>query len=309
MIRFLVLFPVLFFLQPPCNLKAQSTNPFEIRSVDSMFQSDTLASLERRLYQPQILKNPFDLRPPTNEIKLELGVPKRMSLWNAIGSWTFLPTTDKEIKNILFWMLLFITFLLAIALNLNRDITTRLVRSVFNLNFFSLMNRDNKDENKFIYSMLYGLYFIGLSIFIYLFILHFKGKLHPVTLIILSASICLVYAIRHLSLKILGFVYGIEKETNRLIFSVVLFGCILAIILVPLDFIISFVRPELARTLLIITSVFIGIFYLFRIGRDSLLTFNTWRNSIFHFLLYLCTCEIAPLTLLYVFLQRQGVLG
>lgn len=286
-------------------LSGQSQNPFEIRKSDQI--SDSLPSEGKTELNPAIT-NPFELKPGE----------KTESIWNMDGGkvdilkWISEPDSSKskiiDIQSLLFWSLLFLSFLLAIALNINRSVTIKLYRSLLNLNFLSILYRESKEENLLIYYLLYGLYFIGLSLFIYLSIIHFNGVKSPVYILYISVFIVMIYALRHLSLKLIGSIYGVYKEADRYLFSIVISSCIMAIFLIPADFIIAFVNPALGRKCIWLIFIIFVILYIYRQFREILFSFNLWRQHIFHFLLYLCTFEIAPLVLCIVFLWRQGVI-
>jgi len=282
----------------------QAHNPFDLignkTSPDVSIDSPIIG-------QSLNLVNPFELKPGQNQ---KINGNSNVSE-NKYFQWIQKPTSTRinttDVQSLLFWALLFLSFLLAIALNINRNVTIKLYRSLLNLNFLSLLYRESKEENFLIYYLLYGLYFIGLSLFLYLFIIHFKGLREPVYILYITLFILSIYSIRHISLKVLGLIYGVYKEADRYLFSIVIFSCIMAIILIPADFVITFVSPEIARkSIYIIISLF-AILYVYRQLREIIFSSNVWREHIFHFLLYLCTFEIAPLVLMFKFLERQGV--
>lgn len=283
----------------------QNTNPFEINKTTlapeqiSEQSADSIAVLNA---------NPFLIRPAAKSLTYGFKSNDEEQLLSWINRPE--PTRIKlvEIQSLLFWTLLFLSFLLAIALNINRSVTIKLYRSLLNLNFLNLLYRESKEENLLIYYLLYGLYFIGMSLFVYLTILHFKGIKAPVYILQISLYIMLIYGLRHLLLKIIGTVYGLYRETDRYLFSIIIFSCIMSILLIPADFIIAFVNPELARKCIWLIFIIFIVLYLYRQFREILFSFNLWRDHIFHFLLYLCTFEIAPLVMFLVFLSNQGVI-
>lgn len=189
---------------------------------------------------------------------------------------------------------LVLSFLLAIALNINRNVTIKLYRSLLNLNFLSLLYRESKEENFLIYYLLYGLYFIGISLFLYLSIIHFKGLREPVYILYITLFILTIYSIRHISLKVLGLIYGVYKEADRYLFSIVIFSCIMAIILIPADFVITFVSPAIAqKSIYIIISLF-AFLYLYRQLREIIFSANIWREHIFIFIVSLHLRNCTP---------------
>ena len=280
-------------------LKAQNVNPFELQRPAGNNTPDS-AKITKDSSALQI--NPFELRPAA--VKTNFAVePDYFKV--VFNHWMSVRQDPTEIRSILFWLLLFLTFMMSIALNLNRNFLIKLYRSNVNLNFMNLLYRESKEENRLIFPILYGLYFAGMSIFIYLGLILWKGSLHPLILLYISLGVSGIYLIRHLSLRALGWVFGVVKETDRYLFNIVSYGSMLSVLLIPIDFILAFSNPDWSRKLMWWFLAFLFLSYVFRQLKEILLATNLWRNSILHFLLYLCTFEIAPLALLYEFFHRS----
>lgn len=285
------------------NLPAQGSNPFEIRS----FPKTLSASDSSDLKEPGPGINPLDLRPSIDPPSSGEQVRKNELLsWIKEDNPYYLSIHD--IKSLLFWSLLFLSFLLAIALNINRSVTLKLYRSLVNLNFLALLYRESRDESRLIYFLLYGLYFIGISIFIYLAIVHYQGIKAPVYILYIAGFIVVAHTMRHLVLNLIAYTYGLQKQVEHYLFSIIIFSCILSVLLVPADFVISFVNPVLADKLIWIVAISIFIMFIYRQLRELMFSFNLWSKHLVHFLLYLCTFEIAPIAIIYVYLSRQGLI-
>ncbi len=274
-------------------------NPFEmVQKRNTVIQkTDSIALL--------IATNPFELVESRGK-PIEFTEDSRSKLEKQISSYLNIKSDPSQIKAMLFWLLLFLIFMLAIAVNLNRGLITKLYKTSFNLNLFNILYRENKEENRLVFPLLYGLYFAGLSIFIYLFLIIFRDANYSILLLIISGAVVSIYLIRHLSLKILSSIFNIGKETDHYLFNIICFGSLMAIIMIPLDFIIAFSQPGWSRKLIILGSIFFLLAYIFRQLKEILASSNLWLSSIFHFLLYLCAFEVAPLVFLYIYLQRQG---
>ncbi len=294
---------LLFIVFQVFNLPGQAVNPFDIRRTES-----NLDSLANPSVETQFETNPFALRPGLNLSSDWSSSNPNTKILSWINETPQSRIKASDVQSLLFWSLLFLSFLLAIALNINRSVTIKLYRSLLNLNFLNLLYRESKEENLLIYYLLYGLYFIGISLFIYLSIIHFKGIKAPVYILYIALYIMLIYGLRHMILKLIGSIYGLYKETDRYLFSIVIFSCIMSILLIPADFIIAFVNPDLGRKCIWLIFIIFVILYLYRQFREIIFSFSLWRQHIFHFLLYLCTFEIAPLALFIMFLFKQGVI-
>jgi hypothetical protein len=290
---------ILMLMIPSAGVFGQASNPFDLRK--SQIESGASPSEDQNKSDSVVFSNPFDLRPAFADESPEV-TESGMRDWvhKVLNS----PADPTEIRNFLFWLLLFLTFMLAIALNLNRGFVSRLFRSNFNLNLASVLYREAREENNVIIFILYGLYFAGIAIFLFLGVQLFHGPLHYFYLLYITLFITGIYVIRHLSIRLLSYIFGFQREAERYLFNIVSFGSIFSILLIPADFVMAFTSPDIARRFLYGLAILFVLAYLFRQAKEILLASNLWQNSLIHFLLYLCSFEIAPYLLLYGFIDR-----
>jgi Domain of unknown function (DUF4271) len=109
----------------------------------------------------------------------------------------------------------------------------------------------------------------------------------------------LIYLVKFLVLKFCGWVFNISRATDTYIFVVFLVNKMLGIFLLPFLILITFSEETAQEIYITISLVMIFVFLAYRI----LASFRPIRNEIkltpFHFFLYLCAFEIAPLLLIY----------
>ncbi len=109
----------------------------------------------------------------------------------------------------------------------------------------------------------------------------------------------LIYLVKFLLLKSAGWIFGIHQATDTYIFIVFLTNKILGIFLLPFLIMLSFSSSLASEILITLSLVMVFIFYLYRF----FVSFGPVRKEIkvsaFHFFLYLCAFEIAPLLLIY----------
>ena len=109
----------------------------------------------------------------------------------------------------------------------------------------------------------------------------------------------LIYLVKFLVLKFCGWVFNISRATDTYVFVVFLVNKMLGIFLLPLLILIIFSGPTARDIYVTISMVMVFVFLIYRIGAS----FRPIRNEIkltpFHFFLYLCAFEIAPLLLIY----------
>jgi hypothetical protein len=108
-----------------------------------------------------------------------------------------------------------------------------------------------------------------------------------------------VYLIKFLVLKFCGWVFSISRATDIYIFIVFLVNKMLGIFLLPFLILISFSSGTAHEVYITLSIAMVFVFLAYRV----LASFRPIRNEIkltpFHFFLYLCAFEIAPLLLIY----------
>jgi len=108
-----------------------------------------------------------------------------------------------------------------------------------------------------------------------------------------------VYLVKFLVLKFCGWVFNIARATDTYIFIVFLVNKMLGIFLLPFLILITFSGPAARDIFITISLVMVFVLLMYRV----LAAFRPVRNEIkltpFHFFLYLCAFEIAPLLLIY----------
>ncbi len=111
--------------------------------------------------------------------------------------------------------------------------------------------------------------------------------------------IAAIYIIKFIFLNIVGWIFGISNVTDTYIFIVFLINKMIGIFLLPVIALLAFPSPTLLPVLLMVSYILVGgmLFYRF------LISYRPVRSEIkvnrFHFFLYLCAFEIAPLFLIY----------
>jgi hypothetical protein len=111
--------------------------------------------------------------------------------------------------------------------------------------------------------------------------------------------IACIYFVKFIFLNIVGWIFGISNVTDTYIFIVFLINKMIGIFLLPVIALLAFPSPTLLPVALMLSYVLVGgmLFYRF------IISYRPVRSEIkvnrFHFFLYLCAFEIAPLLLIY----------
>lgn len=114
-----------------------------------------------------------------------------------------------------------------------------------------------------------------------------------------SALLCLIYLGKFLLLKCAGWIFNIQRATDTYIFIVFLTNKMLGIFLLPFLIMLSFSGTLLNEIAITVSLIMILAFFSYR----CIASYAPLRKEIkmngFHFFLYLCAFEIAPLLLIY----------
>jgi hypothetical protein len=113
------------------------------------------------------------------------------------------------------------------------------------------------------------------------------------------ALIAAIYVVKFIFLNVVGWIFGIGHVTDTYIFIIFLINKMIGIFLLPFIALLAFPTPELINIVILLSYILIAgmLFYRF------IISYRPVRNEIkltrFHFFLYLCAFEIAPLLLIY----------
>lgn len=108
-----------------------------------------------------------------------------------------------------------------------------------------------------------------------------------------------IYLIKFLGLKLSGWIFSAEEATNSYVFIVFIVNKMIGIYLLPFLVLLAFTQGNIYQVSLMLSWCGIGALYLYRL----VLSYGAVRNQVklnpFHFLLYICAFEVAPVLLLY----------
>lgn len=108
-----------------------------------------------------------------------------------------------------------------------------------------------------------------------------------------------IYFVKFVGLKISGWLFSMRGTADNYIFIIFVVNKMIAILLLPFIILLAFATPPVYDAALVGSFCLVGGLFCYRI----ILTFAAIRNQVkvnpFHFFLYLCAFEIAPLLLIY----------
>ena len=312
----LLLFGKILFAQNPTD----TIHPPKVDSVKPKVQADSLKQPKR------IFKNPVtDTLGKTIGVDSNLQKPSQDTSWTSIKDSTlfqntkqvdsstlqlnsspekFSGTSKKAFagKEVLFYSLIILLLLFALLRNLFPKYFGDLFRLFFRT---TLKQRQIKEQlmQTTLPSLIFNMFFvITAALYIDLLLHHFN--LLPVQNFWLLFFYCLaalsiIYLLKYVGLKISGWLFNMRDAADSYIFIVFIVNKMAGIYLVPFLILLAFTEGELYHIFLILSWVGILMLLIYRFILTFSAVHNQIRVNLFHFFLYLCAFEIAPVLLIY----------
>ena len=211
------------------------------------------------------------------------------------------PNTNNEVKlgsnlgsYFVFWISIISLLILALVLNLKRGLLKHVYKSILNENLLKLLKREEKSGLSMYYLMLYLVFLLSFSMFIYLLV---ERKFD------ISGTMLWVKIL----LRLLGFLtikngmyylvkrtFPIEKEVSMVQFNQETFLIALGVFLIPINLLMAYSNDSVSSMAMYIGIASFVILSILLMLRSLLIGAKYAVNSFIQFFMYLCTLEIAP---------------
>jgi Domain of unknown function (DUF4271) len=210
---------------------------------------------------------------------------------------------DKETysRNFIFWVFLVVLILMAFIVAGGRSAIRMAYQAVTSDNALRQIYKEPMGWGSLGYLSLYAMFWINTGIFIFLLMSYYKlkppfGQFGTFMACILGVSVLIL--LKHAVLYLVAKVFPIEKEVRTYNFIIMTVGIILGLILMPINIFIAYSPPSLSSVFVYLGIAVVAMAYLVRSLRSLPVAAPFLIDNRFHFLLYLCTVEIAPLVVI-----------
>ncbi|PPK87311.1 uncharacterized protein DUF4271 [Neolewinella xylanilytica] len=283
--------PLFFLFILSTALPAQGNgNPFEL--------TDRLPAEAAEATAVDTQANPFDVYPEREE-EAPI-VVTRPDAPQVSG-------TDNQTRSIVFIHLLLVLLVTSLWV-LFRDLLQQCVRAITNDNVMTQLYRRRSGGQISALWMCYLFFLLSAGFFLYLVSIEFGitlpvtgvwGRWLTFTLLVMGAV-----GFKLVLLTLLGRIYPLRKELSRYTFLLMVFSILVGILLVPINLLISYAPESFRHSFLVGGMVVLAIVYLLHLVRGLFIANYYVGSRPLHFLLYICTIEIAPLLLVYRYLSN-----
>ncbi|HQU95872.1 MAG TPA: DUF4271 domain-containing protein [Saprospiraceae bacterium] len=237
--------------------------------------------------------NPFEIK----------HVPTNYAIRDTLLVKKPIPITSKKTANpnFLFVTISILLLFLTMLVVLNRSLLANIYRAILSDTFLKSVYRFQNNSQTLSYGLFYLFFILNAGLFLFLLLKQMKVDYFssdPILFFVCVGIIASVYLVRHLVLKIIGVIFPVTKEVGYFNFTILAFNIFLGIALLPINGLISFSGDYIATLCLYIGVIIFVILYSIRQLRGMLLAANFLTYQKFHFIIYLCTVEIAPVIIL-----------
>lgn len=290
-IRIKSLLVVLAFTCASGNAVSQNTaSPFDIIPRIEVGQEDSTVTITTS-------SNPFDL--------VQTGIadrPTSASSGGFVVERKNRPLSSQE-KNAIYQRFLFIVMLVVIVIltlvvTVFRIFIAKIWKAFLNDNLLNQLMREQGTGVTAAYLILYSMFILNTGVFLFLFCKHFGlelGSSNFISLMLCIGGVMAFFVLKHILLEVVAFVFPVEKEVSAYAFTVMVFNITIGFMLVPVVSLIAYAPEDVAKMTIYIALGLIVAALIFRGLRGLFIAtrFFAWHK--FHFFLYLCAVEIAPL--------------
>ncbi len=203
-----------------------------------------------------------------------------------------------------------ILILMAFLATVLRSFVNNTLRAFFNDNMMNQLYREQEGRGILPFLLLYGFFFLNAGAFLFFVLKNYSvpqqlpfsdGRLLLTCLAVVTG----LFLLKHLVLGFLGYVFPIREAVSRYNFNIIIFNIVIGLLLVPTNIMLAYGPDDFRQLIILGAAAIIGAIYIYRSLRSLLLTNKFSRFHLFHFLLYICTVEIAPVLFIFKLISNQ----
>ncbi len=245
--------------------------------------------------------NPFDLAPKGNPTVVAPPVmpkanPEQASKWEKAKEKI---ATHTPIYLVIYSILLAI--IMAVLNTLFRSDLKQTFRAFTNQNILSLSFRQKLDSYRSAGIILQFFYLFSGGLFIFLVMKHFQIEIDLPDFVVLGLvvlGLMIITFLRYSLLILVASIFPFSKEVNLYKYIISVYDYVIGVILFPLSIIIAFAPQNISEPVMWLALGLIALIYVYRSFRGLVVASKYLLFHKFHFILYLCTVEIAPIMIL-----------
>ncbi|MCQ6961593.1 DUF4271 domain-containing protein [Mucilaginibacter aquariorum] len=208
------------------------------------------------------------------------------------------PSRDSWVIVVLVLLLLFTA---ALNISSSKDMSN-VFQSFYNRKTTTQAGKEDSPINVWTFIALFLLFGFTFGLFLYLLTTGYYKVYYTIggfqLFITLSFVIIALFATKFLVLKLLGFVFDINKLVSEYISTLSLTYFNIAFVFLPVALCFSLIADKFIPLLLAITLLFVIVIFIWQYLRSSVSIISNFRFHKFYLFIYLCALEICPILIL-----------
>ncbi|MEO6683426.1 MAG: DUF4271 domain-containing protein [Ginsengibacter sp.] len=205
-------------------------------------------------------------------------------------------------KEFTFYFLCIVLFILGLFKTFYSLYFNNLFRIFFNTSLRQSQLTDQLSQAQFPSFVLNIFFTISAGTYIWLLFSHFN-KIQSIKsqtlLMICLISVIVVYLIKFILLKFIGWLAGMQKMVDNYIFVIFLVNKILGVLLLPFVILLAFASPEWIPSIIALSGLFILLFFLSRYVKSYSALETKISMNFAHLIIFVVGAEILPLLIFY----------
>ncbi len=208
---------------------------------------------------------------------------------------------QKKVPQWLIFVLLGIVSFMTMLFTLYKRTISTIIQAFFSLGAASNMHREQQNFIKIQSFSSYLLFTLSMGTFIFILPRFFTSQSPLNTfgdLLLCILGTGAIYTLKHLQLQITSIILPYNNEIRFYSFIIGITNKIIAYFLVPSLFLLAYVPSSIQNYILYLILTVLTLIYIYRSLRSLGMVLNIILFHKFHFFVYLCTIEIAPVIIL-----------
>ncbi len=276
-----------------------------IPRIDSSFTRDSILSVQMAdsfSRKPDVKDSGWQVNP---SLPLEIQILERHPYFGFSAKPLSVRSDTRKTeggKEILFYALVLLLLVFAFLRNAFSKYFSDLFRLFFRTTMKQRQIREQLIQTPLPSLLFNGFFVISGGLYADLLLLHFNLiEKADFWLFFLYCCVGLagVYFVKFIGLKVLGWIFNLRDAADSYTFIVFIINKVIGVFLLPFLVMLAFMEGTGYSVALVLSWIGVGGLILYRF----ILTYAAIRNQVrfnpFHFFLYLCAFEIAPLLLIY----------
>ena len=207
-----------------------------------------------------------------------------------------------ESKDILFYVLLVLLLLFAFLRNAFAKYFSDLFRLFFRTTLKQRQIREQLMQTPLPSLLLNGFFVLTGGLYAVFLLSHFKLIEQAdfwLFFLYCGLTLSVIYFVKFIGLKITGWLFNMTEAANSYVFIVFIINKVVGVFLLPILVLLAFLEGTAFTVAMVISWCGVGGLFLYRFILAYSAIHNQVKFNPFHFFLYFCAFEVAPLLLIY----------